>query len=38
MELDEDMMESYDGSTESDEERLMTPSLGGSYEALVYCL
>ena len=34
MEDDLDMMETYDGSTESDDERLLAP-LGDSYDALV---
>jgi hypothetical protein len=34
MEDDEDMMEMYDGSTESDEDRFLSP-LGESYDALV---
>ena len=34
MEDDQDMMETYDGSTESDEDRLLAP-LGDSYDALV---
>lgn len=34
MEDDQDMMETYDGSTESDDDRLLAP-LGESYDALV---
>jgi hypothetical protein len=34
MEYDQDMMETYDGSTESDEDRLLAP-LGDSYDAVV---
>jgi len=34
MEDDHDMMETYDGSTESDDDRLLAP-LGESYDALV---
>lgn len=34
MDDNDDMMEMYDGSTESDDERLLAP-LGDSYDALV---
>ena len=34
MEDDQDMMETYDGSTESDDDRLLAP-LGESYDGLV---
>jgi hypothetical protein len=34
MEDDQDMMETYDGSTESDDDRFLAP-LGESYDALV---
>jgi len=37
MEVDQEMSELYDGSTESDEERLLYP-LGDSYETLVYLI
>jgi hypothetical protein len=37
MEDDQDMMETYDGSTESDDDRLLAP-LGESYDALVTIL
>jgi len=37
MDDDSDMMETYDGSTESDDDRLLAP-LGDSYEALVIFL
>ena len=37
MDQDQDMMETYEGSTESDEDRLFMPS-AGSYEQLVNAL